>query len=200
MSAALSELTPGFSSPVSDSQETFRILMNCFSYPAMVRPTPMRVAPIGSLNAVAAGLVLCLADSDTPIWLDAELRGDDAVKSFIGFHCGAPIVEDTAAAKFAFAASPQGLEPLGRFAQGTMEYPDRSTTIILQVRSFTEESMSFAGPGIPSTRVLGFIPELPDFTNQWAANHEQFPLGVDLILASASHMAALPRSVALMEA
>ena len=47
--------------------------------------------------------------------------------------------------------------PFDRFALGTSEYPDRSTTLVLQVDRFGGgEGLSLAGPGIAHAQdVLG---------------------------------------------
>ena len=42
---------------------------------------------------------------------------------------------------------------------------------------------------------LKVAPVPANFLTQWQANHASFPLGIDLILAAGSRLAALPRSV-----
>ena len=64
------------------------------------------------------------------------LSADPDVAAFIRFQTGAPIADDPAKAGFAFAVDMAGLPPLSAFAQGTDDYPDRSTTLILAVEAF----------------------------------------------------------------
>jgi alpha-D-ribose 1-methylphosphonate 5-triphosphate synthase subunit PhnH len=84
---------------------------------------------------------------------------------------------------------------LESFAKGTSEYPDRSTTIILQIDGFNgPEELTLSGPGIKDTQ--GFAPsQLPKmFVDQWAANRGAFPRGIDLIFVGKGALAALPRT------
>ncbi len=102
-------------------------------------------------------------------------------------------------AEFAFVDLAHDALDLARFAQGTPEYPDRSTTIIIKVESLTGgPALTLAGPGIPGTRALE-IPGLPaDFTAQWAANAARSPLGVDLIFVTNEAVIGLPRSTRII--
>lgn len=75
-------------------------------------------------------------------------------------------------------------------------FPDRSATVVFQVRSFAAGKPVIAtGPGIQDSRRLT-IDGLPAwFWQDWAANHACFPLGVDLVLACGDDIIALPRSI-----
>ncbi len=75
------------------------------------------------------------------------------------------------------------------------DYPDRSTTIVLQLRSLSRGVLLWlAGPGIHGDATLRADPLPHGFREQWQANAVAFPLGVDLILAAGDEVAALPRS------
>ena len=82
------------------------------------------------------------------------------------------------------------------FAQGTDLYPDRSCTVILEVRSLQGGPIVCArGPGVESEIRLA-ISGLPEwFWESWQTNHETFPLGVDVLFSSGNRLVALPRSV-----
>ena len=85
-----------------------------------------------------------------------------------------------------------------RFSQGTAEYPDRSTTLILQApRLSAGAGLRLVGPGVAGASALDVAPLPADFLSQWAANHARFPLGIDLILTAGSRLAALSRSIAV---
>src|SRR5262249_51019383 len=103
---------------------------------------------------------------------------------------------DPAHAAFAFIADPAAATPFDEFAQGTPEYPDRSTTIVLQVGTFSGGApLVLTGPGIKGSTRLSAAPLPADFAARLVANRALFPRGVDLILAGPEAVAALPRSV-----
>jgi len=196
-------LAAGFQNPVHEAQACFRAIMN-----AMARPgTSHRVEvpglmPPAPLTPVAAAVALTLLDYDTPVWLDRNLAASDGVKAFLRFHTGAPIVAEPVEAAFALVADPLHLISLASFNQGSAEYPDRSTTVILMKQDFGGgDKVTLEGPGIEKTVQFAPKPVPPAFWDQIVANNGQFPRGVDLIFAGSAEIAALPRStrVALPE-
>lgn len=86
--------------------------------------------------------------------------------------------------------------------RGTLFFPDKSATLILEVSDLFPDEMNeganiiVEGPGVPGNRLLvvcGLLPENLIFLQE--ANKE-FPLGVDAIFVSRSNkVACLPRSV-----
>jgi alpha-D-ribose 1-methylphosphonate 5-triphosphate synthase subunit PhnH len=187
-------LLPGFADPVLDSQRCFRAVLEAMSRPGRVVEAGEGLAPPAPLAPAAAAVLLTLVDADTPLWLDA---GADAV-AWARFHCGAPIIGDLAAAAFALATGvPPALEALDA---GTDEEPHRSATLILQVAALGEGAgWALTGPGIEAEHRLR-VDGLPGgFREAWAANHQKFPRGVDVVLCAGTRLAALPRSVALGE-
>ncbi|WP_269585059.1 phosphonate C-P lyase system protein PhnH [Roseibium sp. Sym1] len=197
-------LAAGFSDPVHDAQGCFRAVMN-----AMARPGTRQVIPTGGLTPpapltpVAAALALTLIDYDTPVWLDKPLMSCEAVKQFLRFHTGAPIVSEPVEASFALVSAPVSMIPLASFNQGSLEYPDRSTTAILTGQTFSAgPAVMLEGPGIRETELFRTGPVPPVFWDQVIANNRQFPRGIDLVFAGAAEAAALPRStrITLQEA
>jgi alpha-D-ribose 1-methylphosphonate 5-triphosphate synthase subunit PhnH len=208
----------GFATPVFDAQAVFKAVMDAMARPGTVVAIKALASPPEPLSASAAAVALTLCDHDTPLWLDSQLAESAAVYSWLGFHTGAPLVDVPGQAAFALAASPARLPPLANFAQGSQEYPDRSTTIILQVNALSSDagaaphpyplpasgergSPAFArclvleGPGIQTTASLVVSPLPPSFIEQWQENRARFPRGIDLILAAPNAVACLPRSV-----
>lgn len=186
---------PGFADPVFDAQSVFRALLDAMSRPGSIVDLPVAPEAPAPLLASAAALCLSLVDVDTPLWLDPALAESEAVKALLRFQCGCPITQDPAQAAFAVAADPQGLPPLDAFAQGSHAYPDRSTTLILQVSALTDGSgITLRGPGIENSRSLAVQDLAPAFWEQAKTNHARFPCGVDVVFAAPSQIAALPRS------
>ena len=189
----------GFSDPVSASQTVFRTLMDAMARPGSVHDLPVVTAPPAPMSSSASALIATLADADTPVWLDPALTKTNAVRDWIVFHTGAPITLHQSEAAFAVVAAPQSLSALNGFCLGTQEFPDRSTTVILQVSTLSEGVMlTLEGPGIKDLASLAPAPMPQHFSEQWQANRAAFPRGIDLILAGPGSVAAMPRSSRLI--
>ena len=191
----MSAVAVGFAEPVLAAQTTFRTVMDAMARPGSVRRLAGIAAP-APLSPSAAAIALTLLDYETPFWLDAPLAGAPEVARFISFHTAARLTANPAAAAFAFVAAPAAAPPFAAFAQGSLEYPDRSTTLVLQVTHLAESNgMTLRGPGIAGTRRLAASPLPADFLAQLAENRAQFPRGVDILLAANDAVAGLPRSL-----
>jgi alpha-D-ribose 1-methylphosphonate 5-triphosphate synthase subunit PhnH len=189
----------GFADPVRSAQAAFRAILEATSRPGTVCPIGAEVAPPSPLSPAVAAIALTLCDQDTQVWLDAALRASRDVAAWLRFHCGARIVDDPSAASFAFAADTRELPAFDRFNLGSADYPDQSTTIVLQVDSFQSgPELMLQGPGIKNRQAFLAGPLPDDFAERLTQNRSLFPRGVDLILASANEVAALPRSVRLI--
>ncbi|MBU4528784.1 MAG: phosphonate C-P lyase system protein PhnH [Hoeflea sp.] len=189
----------GFADPVGASQTVFRALMDAMARPGTVHALPAVTAPPAPLTASASALIATLADADTPVWLDPALTKTNAIKDWIVFHTGAPITAYQSEAAFAVVAAPQSLSALNGFSLGTQEFPDRSTSVILQVTTLTEGvALTLEGPGIKDRTTLAPAPMPQHFSEQWMANRQAFPRGIDLILAGPGSVAAMPRSTRLI--
>lgn len=184
----------GFAAPVFDAQAVFRAVMDAMARPGTVQPVAALTQPPAPLSATAGAVALTLCDHDTPLWLDAGLQLS-AAKSWLAFHSGAPLAATAADAHFALVANPANLIALENFAQGTQEYPDRSTTLILQVESLTAGTpLRLEGPGIETSATIAPTPLPRHFVEQWKQNGARFPRGIDVILAAPGAVACLPRT------
>ena len=186
----------GFRDPPLAAQSHFRAFLDAMAHPGRIVPLfAERPEPPTPMAPAAYALALTLLDHETPVWLGPSLHGP-AVADGLRFHCGSPITADPAAAAFAFAV-PEEVGRLDRFALGTADYPDRSTTLVLQVGVLAGEgsgSMRLAGPGIETARTLS-VPDVPgSLWEELAVNADRFPLGVDLVLVAGGLIAALPRT------
>ncbi|MEM8811575.1 MAG: phosphonate C-P lyase system protein PhnH [Pseudomonadota bacterium] len=188
-------LAPGFADPGFDAQKVFRIVMNAMAGPGMPRSVPVALRPPPPLNPVAAALALTLADYETPLWLDPMLAHNEAVVEWLRVHCGAPITTNTNEARFALIADPDKLPALGHFALGSQDYPDRSATLIIQVKMFDRKAGPLlSGPGIETARRCHPVPLPETIWTLVADNADLYPRGVDLVFATEKALAALPRS------
>lgn len=190
----LAAIHPGFLDPVRESQAVFRRVMDAVARPGTLADLAFAVDGPPGLDCAAAALALTLFDFETPVWLDPTLAGGDA-ESWIRFHAGCPLTDDPSTAAFAVVTRAETCPPLAAFNPGDAKYPDRSTTVVLQVLGLEGgEAVTLTGPGIRDQAVIA--PRgLPDgFWAQVQANHGRFQFGVDLMLVAGSRLLALPRS------
>lgn len=190
-------LSPGFSEPVLDSQRVFRAVLEAMARPGTIVELPLHLAPPPPLDPATAAIALALMDYETPLWLDGA-ADTEAVGQYLRFHCGCPQTSEPAKAAFAIITDPAAMPPLSAFHVGSDEFPDQSTTVILQVPTLTAgDAWQLTGPGIrDSVRLAagGF----PKGFHRWILdNHELFPRGVDLVFTCGGLISALPRSTRL---
>lgn len=185
--------TPGHSATGLDQQQVFRLVLEGMSRPGRLVTLDASEEQSMALNAASVAVARTLLDETTPVWIDPDLA-DDAVLEFMRFYCGCPITTDPGAASFAFAAG--GMPDLEQFSVGDDEFPEASTTLVLQVERLADGSdVVLSGPGIDGTAGIA-DPGLPaDFWTQWAALIPLYPCGVDVILTAGSTLCCLPRTV-----
>lgn len=190
-------LLPAWADNVQDAQTTFRSVLKALSEPGLVQTLRADVKGPMPFDVAMTALCLTLIDHETPVWLDA--RADlPAVQSYLRFHCGCPLVNDQLGASFALITDLHSGLSLDKFAQGSMEYPDRSATLLVQVPTLEDgPKRRISGPGIPATRhlTIGGLPT--DFDEQWHANMNSFPLGVDIVFCCGDKIVGMPRTTQL---
>lgn len=184
-----------FTDPVLESQAHFRAILRALALPGSRHACGEGLAPPAGLSPAAAAALLTLVDFETPWWISPTRPGADEIAGYIGFHTGAPRASGPERAAFALVGPDSDDLTLSRYAQGTPEYPDRSTTLIVETPALeTGPELRVCGPGVNG--VAAFAPRgLPgDFVARWAANHAAYPLGLDILFCSGARIAALPRS------
>jgi alpha-D-ribose 1-methylphosphonate 5-triphosphate synthase subunit PhnH len=195
----VAELPAGFVDKVLSAQSTFRSVMDAMARPGSIqRIESVAGTPAGMMRGTAA-IALTLFDHDTPIWLDARMSQTPAVAKWLKFHTSAPVIADSSIASFALIGDARDLPALERFSFGSNEYPDRSTTLILQVESLTQgPAFELRGPGIDGTAVLQAAIQPPDLFERLAINQTLFPRGIDVVLVHDDHVVAIPRTARLV--
>lgn len=190
----LARVSAGFADPTRESQRVFRKLMDAMARPGTLHDLPFAPdAPTG-LDRAAGAVALTLFDFETTVWLDSVLR-TDPVEGWLRFHCGAPLVDNPQQAAFAVVADLASAPALSAFNAGDAKYPDRSTTLIIQLPSLeTGPPVTLTGPGIKSEAALGLDGLRPGFWAEVQENHARFQFGVDLIFVAGDRLTALPRS------
>ncbi len=218
-----------FDDAVNAAQKTFRSVLEALSRPGSIVPLshvptlPSNVAAkTEHASACLVGLLALartLCDADTPLWFDTSLQSP-ALDQYIRFHCGAPILDqdDTENAAFAFIGDAQHMPRLEAFNQGSLAYPDRSTTLIIACPlGVASDNSPFkaVGPGIApwqsplslpiASAAQGEKDILPEwFWDDLSLNHASYPTGVDIIFVDATaqgvQIMALPRSTRVQKA
>jgi alpha-D-ribose 1-methylphosphonate 5-triphosphate synthase subunit PhnH len=195
----VAELPAGFADKVLSAQSTFRSVMD-----AMARPgTVQRIAAVAGAPAPmmpgTAAIALTLFDHDTPLWLDPRMAETSDVAKWLKFHTSAPVIADSSICSFALIGDAGALPGLDRFSFGSNEYPDRSTTLILQVESLTRgPTLELRGPGIDVTAVLQAAIQPTDLVERLQINQTLFPRGIDVVLVADDAIVAIPRTTRLV--
>jgi alpha-D-ribose 1-methylphosphonate 5-triphosphate synthase subunit PhnH len=140
----LAAISPAFGDPTRESQAVFRKVMDAIARPGAIQSVAFAPDAPAGLDRAAGAIALTLLDFETPVWLDPALRGG-AAEDWLRFHCGCPLTTDPDAAAFAVVTDPLKAPPLAAFNPGDAKYPDRSTTLIVQLPS---------GPNSPVVHVL----------------------------------------------
>ena len=194
----VAELPAGFADKVSSAQSTFRSVMEAMARPGSVqRIIAAAGMPAGMMPGTAA-IALTLFDHDTPLWLDARLSATPDVAKWLKFHTSVPVVSEPSVCAFALIGDAAALPALDRFSFGSNEYPDRSTTLVLQVESLTEgPAFELRGPGIDGVADLRAMIRPPDLFAQLAINATLFPRGIDVVLVAGDAIVAIPRTTRL---
>jgi alpha-D-ribose 1-methylphosphonate 5-triphosphate synthase subunit PhnH len=190
----LATIAPAFGDPTRGSQAVFRRIMDAVARPGTIQEVGFAPDAPQGLCRAAGAVALTLFDFETRVWLDPALRSG-AAEAWMRFHCGCPLTADPTAAAFGLIIDRAAGPALAAFNQGDAKYPDRSTTLVIQLDALEGgPAVELRGPGIRDTASLA-LPGLPTgFWDQVQANGAQFQFGVDLIFAAGDRLTALPRT------
>lgn len=194
----VAELPAGFADKVLSAQSTFRSVMDAMARPGSVQRIAAVAGMPSSMMRGTAAIALTLFDHDTPVWLDEGMSATSDAANWLKFHTSAPVIADSSISSFALIGDPKIMPALDRFAFGSNEYPDRSTTLILQVESLTVgPTFELRGPGIDGTAILRASLQPHDLFEQLAINVTLFPRGIDVVLVHDDAIVAIPRTTRL---
>ena len=195
----VAELPAGFADKVLSAQSTFRSVMDAMARPGSVQHIAAAAGTPAAMMRGTAAIALTLFDHDTPLWLDPLMSETSEVTKWLKFHIGAPVIADSSICSFALIGDARALPALDRFAFGSSEYPDRSTTLILQVESLTQGSvLELRGPGIDGVAMLQATIQPTDLFERLAINAALFPRGIDVVLVHDDAIVAIPRTTRLV--
>jgi len=196
---SVAELPAGFADKVLSAQSTFRSVMDAMARPGSLQRIASAPGTPAAMMRGTAAIALTLFDHDTPVWLDGRMSATADVAKWLKFHTSAPVIADSSTASFALVGDPENLPALDRFAFGSNEYPDRSTTLILQVESLMDgAAVELKGPGIDGTAALRASLQPRDLFERLAINATLFPRGIDVLLVHDDCIVAIPRTTRLV--
>lgn len=184
-------MSAGFADQVHEAQAAFRGALDALSRPGQAVTVGRPVAGL-ALGPAMAHLLLALTDDDTPVWWQ---NGDRVAADWLRFHTGATPAPTPPGAAFAVVSEPACMPPLAAFAAGSLESPEDSATLLIELTSLeTGPAVEWHGPGIRNKQTVR-LAGLPDgFWAQWQANHASFPQGVDIVFTCGGTALGLPRT------
>ena len=204
MSINLSKMSAGFENVERDSQRIFRTVMDSFSRPglrfdmsAIVQASP------GEDASVAGTLLLALMESASTLYVSKSLLTTQW-PSFLKFHTGCVLSQDCSQAQFIWIHQMQDLPSLKNCALGSPEFPDQSSTVIIDVEaihlpSTPGDGKVWSGPGIKEPITVDIMGLPKAFWLERQSLQNLYPCGVDIIFCTPSQIVSLPRSTHIGE-
>ena len=195
-------MTPAlsFADPVFESQAAFRAVLNAVASPGKVfvggevyrprrryaRPPRRRCWRWRILRRRCLSRWIFLSERRPP--------------SICASTPARPIAATPDKAAFALELATDAALDLARFAEGDPEYPDRSTTLVLQVGFRRRAALAPSWPRHQGRNASSRSRRRRKTLSSMQANGQKFPLGVDLILVAGALLVAAPRSTQISEA
>lgn len=189
------------------TQKVFRSILDSMARPGKInslQPFPLPCAVRGKTSAASIlGIICTLLDIEVSFWIVAP-----GLKGLIGdieFYTNARLVSLTEADYIVMSArdDPRILLEAKR---GSLNYPDDSATIILEVDGISDVpfqggatalSLMLEGPGILQRKAFFVDGITESFIRTLETINAEFPLGLDLILVSRHRIACIPRSTTI---
>lgn len=183
----------GFDSEVFDSQAVFRNLLLAMANPGTIAAAGINNSCPGRITPGAGALLLTLLDFETVLW--ADLDTDTPEIQWLHFHTGTRLAHATDRAGFALFTDGEKLMDPGRFNPGTAASPDRSTTLVVQVRGMGQgPQLRLTGPGIEKETFIRLAGITTAFWENRAMVNQAYPAGIDMVFVHARRFIALPRT------
>lgn len=176
------------------SAAAFRVLLDCMARPGRIGSLG-DIGPTGPLFDATFCLIRTLVDIRAPLYLTEPLCEPQIVQA-IRFETGATILSSPTDAAFVACLPGEAESLLPHLAFGAPDYPDRSTTLVIQCPALSgANGMRLSGPGIEREAVLEAQGLPASFLRTLdAANRQRYPMGTDVFLTAPGKVAAIARS------
>jgi alpha-D-ribose 1-methylphosphonate 5-triphosphate synthase subunit PhnH len=182
----------GFDDPALGSQQTFRAILAAMEQPGRLVTVPENPYAPDVLNSASAAACLTLLDYETPVWTDID-EGSPAI-GWLQFGCGSSIVTEPCMANFALITNPAAMPALDYFRIGRYEYPEKATTIVVQVDDILpvpdDKQFNIFGNNTNRLELVG-VPE--NFWRQWQQISRLYPAGLDIFFTCDDVLTAWPK-------
>ena len=189
-------LSPGLDNPVFDSIKVFRVVADAMAHPGKIKHIPARPPAPPQLMSASAALCLSLLDFETTLWMQHPQR---AVTDYLRFHCGCPVTSEPLRASFALITDTVAMPKVAAFNADKPEYPDRSTTLLIQVASLSNATgVRLSGPGLQHPTQLDVAGVSAAYWRELQESRAAFPCGVDIVFVWGERIAALPRTTVVV--
>lgn len=189
---ALPHWRHGFDDPAFGSQRTFMAIFDAMEHPG--RLVTIREYPYAPavFNSASAAICLTLLDDKTSVWTDVYWRSPAI--SWLQFACGSSVVTEPSIANFAIITKPAAMPALDNFRVGYYEYPEKPTTIVVQVDDIlpgTDKNDANASADKTARLELKGVPK--NFWYQWQQLFSRYPLGLDIFFTCDDVLFVLPK-------
>ncbi|MEO0409237.1 MAG: phosphonate C-P lyase system protein PhnH [Cyanobacteria bacterium P01_A01_bin.135] len=185
----------GFKDPVHDAQQTFRALLDALARPGLPQTTGTLSPPDG-LQPSCAAATLTLLDLETVVWLQPGTPA--AARAWLLFHAGCRFTNQPQTADFAVIHDAAAMPNLDEFSWGTAEYPESSTSLLIQIPSLQGgRTVTLRGPGILDAIAVS-APLGDRFWQQWQEMTADYPLGLDAWCFVDDQLLGLPRTARIV--
>lgn len=189
--------------------QTYRVLLDCMARPGTLRQIALPeflgqpqgiVTSQGMVvpNMYALGACMSLIDQETSMimginqtWLNVTHPATSWVHVRTNMRHAPPYT-----AHFAYLWDASSLALLPQLAQGTLVFPERSSTVFCAVAQLYDTGdWTLHGPGIATTHTIGLDRETHAHMHFIQQTRMQYPLGIDVFLIDAhGQCLGLPRT------
>jgi alpha-D-ribose 1-methylphosphonate 5-triphosphate synthase subunit PhnH len=181
----------GFNDPDLGSHQTFRAIFTAMDHPGQIVTICENPNGPDVLNSASAATCLTLLDYETPVWTDVDWK--NPAINWLQFDCESCIVTEPCMANYAIITKPAGMPALDYFMIGSDKYPEKATTMVIQVDDILPSTDNkYSNIFFEKTAQLE-LKGVPDkFWNQWQYLSDMYPLGIDIFFTCDDVLIALP--------
>ncbi|CAB1077425.1 hypothetical protein D1AOALGA4SA_5214 [Olavius algarvensis Delta 1 endosymbiont] len=178
---------------IPGSQETFQAIFAAMEHPGQLVTIPHNPAAPDILNWASAATCLTLLARETPVWIDIDQQ--NSAVSWLQNRCQSSVVTEPCMANFAIVTRPDNMPDLEYFRVGTYDYPEKATTVLIQVEDILPDiAYSATGIGFDQRPQLELKGLSERFWHQWRRLSGRHPLGIDVFITCEDVLTALPKS------